>query len=233
MHLQIPNLSLQQKQYRLQVSQFCFFKKSHLFFDFFFFFFCLRHTLPEQPCVPTPSPSRGLRAPWRTGRHTATQQPDAGGVLGLRHRTKTAQPLLPPCRGAPKLSKRYLCTGTKVSNPQFTKSPVSRSGSERQLKGVHALDLQSQPGAPSHCQGGLEAVRRVFSRSGAPLLLLSVQIPLHPTHQSHAWACAVFQLTMAGKERLTGSPESEKGKRGHTGHIFLSSLTLLQMELRG
>ena len=78
-----------------------------------------------------------------------------------------------------------------------------------------------------------------WKQSGEPLAdrgppySCSVQIPLHPTHQSHAWACAVFQLTMAGKERLTGSPESEKGMRGHTGHIFLGSLTLLQMELRG
>lgn len=91
MNLQIPNQLLQQKQYGLQVSQ-LFFQKSHLFFDF-----CFRHSLPEQPCVPTcPAPIPGARAPWGDREtHVAIRQPH-GESPGSAPQDMVAQPLFLP-----------------------------------------------------------------------------------------------------------------------------------------
>lgn len=167
MNLQIPNQLVQQKQSGLQVSQ-LFSQKSHLFFDF-----CLRHILPEQPCVPTcPAPNPGAQGTLGRQGDTCSSTAATWGEPWVRATGHGGPAFVPPYRGAPRLPTHHRHKGVV---PTFDKiTGVSRGGSEGRLGGVRAQGLQSPPGAPSCCGGSFEGVRRACHTTRGPPLLLSV-----------------------------------------------------------
>lgn len=120
MNLQIPNRSLQQKQYRLHVSQFCFFK-NHIS-SLIFAFDTLCWSSPA--CHPAPSPSQGLRAPCGGARgDTHSYTAARWGGPGSVPQDHGGPAFVPPYRGVPRLPQRYLCTGRRTLDPHLTKSP--------------------------------------------------------------------------------------------------------------